>query len=248
MNIYETGKLVLASGTDKVKTKGLLLILKGILAGICISLSAIGYLKVLSHANDMGVGYFLASAIFPMGIVAIILLKAELFTSDCLITIGLFEKRYGVASVLRVLFLVWLGNMIGMVIMAWITTLSWVFDNKMIETIIQIGLRKISMPITHLIASAILCNIIVCLAVWLAYTVEKPLNQMIILWFTVTVFALSGTEHIVLNMYYLSTAVFLRAGFPMLRIMYSIVAVTVGNIIGGSIIFVGMVRGMTALE
>ena len=202
------------------------MLFRSFIAGLCIAFGAIGYFKIASYAIDPGIGIFLASAIFPAGIIAILLLGAELFTSDCMMIMGVYNKQYSIWQTFRVLIIVLLSNLLGMIFMSGLTSLSGIFSGPITEKIIHVAEIKTTMPISELIFSAILCNIIVCAAVWIAYSVKGTLAKIAILWFMVTIFALSGTEHIVANMYYLITAYFLGADITIGGMAYNFLYVT----------------------
>ena len=119
--IQETSDYVVASGKKKLAKKPHVLLLQGFLAGVFIALGAIGYFKVAALALDPGVGIFLASAIFPMGIIAIIMLDAELFTSNTMMVMGFYNRQYSLLKVLKILAFVWIANFIGMVFISWLT-------------------------------------------------------------------------------------------------------------------------------
>jgi formate/nitrite transporter FocA (FNT family) len=88
--------------------------------------------------------------------------------------------------------------------------------------------------------SAILCNIIVCTGVWTAYAMNNIMAKLTTLWFIITVFVLSGTEHIIANMFYMFTSYFLGADLSFAGIGQNLLWVTIGNIIGGSVIVAGL--------
>lgn len=238
--IQETSDYVISAGKGKIEKNVFPLLLQGFLAGIFIALGAIGYFKVAALAVDPGVGTFLASAIFPMGIIAILMLGAELFTSDTMMIMGVYDRKYSLLKVVRVLLLVWIANFIGMIFISGLTAASGIFNEAMTHKIFHVSEVKTMLPIGQLIFSAILCNIIVCTGVWTAYAMNNIMAKIITLWIIITVFVLSGTEHIVANMFYLLTAKFLGSEITWLGIGHNLLWVTIGNIIGGAIIVTGI--------
>ncbi len=238
--IQETSDYIIESGEEKISKKFHILMLQGILASVFIALGAIGYFKVAALASDPGVGIFLASAIFPMGIIAIILLGSELFTSDTMMIMGFYDRKYSLLKVLRILVLVWLANFIGMLFISWITAKSGIFNEAMTQKIAHMAHMKTTMSVSQLLFSAVLCNIIVCTGVWTAYAMNNIMAKLTTLWFIITVFVLSGTEHIVANMFYLFTAIMLGADITVSGIGYNLLWVTIGNVIGGAVIITGI--------
>ena len=246
LNVAETAAYIVDSGKKRIKKDLTTLLLQGFLAGVYIAMGAIGYFKVAAHAADPGVGMFLAAAIFPTGIIAILLFGAELFTSDCMMIMGTYTKTYRLLPVLRALALVWIANMVGMVFTSGLTSLSGIFSPEMIAKVSHMAEVKTAMPALQIIFSAILCNIIVCTAVWLAYAMKNVMAKITALWFVVTIFVLSGTEHVVANMYYLFTAYFFGADVTIGGIFYNLMLTTVGNFIGGALIVTGINRAIVA--
>jgi formate/nitrite transporter len=246
LNISETAAYIVDSGKVRIKKNITALLLQGFLAGVYIALGAIGYFKVAAHAADPGVGIFLAASIFPTGIIAILLFGAELFTSDCMMIMGTYTKTYRLLPVLRTLALVWIANMLGMVFASGLTSLSGIFTPEMIAKVSDMAEIKTTMPPLQILFSGILCNIIVCTAVWLAYAMKNVMAKITALWFVVTIFVLSGTEHVVANMYFLVAAYFFGANVTVGGIFYNLLLTTVGNFIGGALIVTGINRTIVA--
>ena len=92
-----------------------------------------------------------------------------------------------------------------------LTNTSGIFDEKIMGLVFEKALIKIHMPLGQLLVSSILCNIIVCTAICMAYSCRDEIAKIVVLWLAITVFVLSGTEHVVANMYYLFTAYFAGA-------------------------------------
>lgn len=239
-NVEQTSDYLVKSGKEKINKNIITLILQGFIAGLCIAFGAIGYYKIASLALDPGVGAFFAAAIFPIGIIAVMMLGAELFTSDTMVMMGVYNKKYSLLQALKVLIIVWIANLVGMFFISGLTSLSGIFTEEMMHKINHVAQVKTTMPFSQMIFSAILCNIIVCLGVWMAYAIQKLTAKIIVLWFMITVFVLSGTEHIIANMFYLFTAYFLGADISLGGIAYNFLWVTIGNFIGGGVIVVGV--------
>ena len=240
MSIIQTTKFVVDNGKAKIKKNFITLLFQGFIAGVFISLGAIGYFRLAAYAADSGVMTFIASAIFPMGIIAILLFGAELFTSDNMMILGSYNGEYSIWKTLRVLTIVWIANLLGAIFISGLSSLADIFNSGMTQHALLIAETKVSMPVTKLIFSGILCNIIVCSAVWIAYGVKSALAKIAVLWFMITVFMLSGTEHIVANMYYLSIGYMLGADITIGGILYNFLYVTIGNLIGGAVIVTGI--------
>ena len=238
--LKETSNYIVSAGKKRLEKSSLTLILQGMLAGIFIGFGAIAYFKLASLAADPGLGAFLGSAIFPVGIVAILMLGSELFTSNTMMVMGVYNREYRMRKVLKVLAIVLLANLLGMAVISALSSFSGIFTQAMTDKIIHTAEAKTSMSVANLIVSAILCNMIVCTGVWAAYAMKKAGVKILVLWMVITVFALSGTEHVVANAYYMFTAYLLGADISFAGIGYNLMYVTIGNFIGGAVVITGL--------
>jgi formate/nitrite transporter len=231
---------VLHQSKHKANKTLMILLVQGILAGIYISIGAIGFLKLQATTTDPGIGLFLGALVFPVGIIAIILMQAELFTSDSMVMIAVYAHRTKVYMILRILVLILLSNLVGGIITAYMTQASEIFNDNVMALVIDKALHKVQMPLGQLFASSILCNIIVSTGVCLAYSCREEISKVVVVWLAITVFVLSGTEHVVANMYYLFIAYFGGADISLLEIAYHLSIAAVGNFIGGGVIVSGI--------
>lgn len=212
------------------------LILQGILAGMYISIGAIGYFKLAASIADPGLAAFLGAFVFPLGIIAVLLMQAELFTSNCLIMTAFYAGKTKVYKILKILGIVFLANLIGSIFIALLTNSSGIFNDQIMDLVIDKALTKAYMPFDKLFISSILCNIIVCTGICMAYSCKDEITKVVVLWLAILVFVLTGTEHVVANMYYLFTAYFGGANLTFLDILYNLSISALGNFIGGGII------------
>jgi formate/nitrite transporter len=231
---------ILYSSKHKADKKFMILLVQGILAGLYIALGGIGYFKIAAATVDPGIGAFLGALVFPFGIIAILLMQAELFTSDTMVMIAVYDGRTKFNKILGILFLILIANMIGGIAAALLTHGSGIFNDKIMALITEKAIHKVHMPAMQLFISGILCNIIVSTGVCLAYSCKEELTKVVVVWLSITVFVLSGTEHVVANMYYLFTAYFGGADITLISILISLGIVAVGNFVGGGIIVSGI--------
>lgn len=231
---------IVSAGKSKTEKNVKALILQGILAGMFIATGAIGYFKLVAYTTDPGLGKFLGALIFPTGIIAILLLGSELYTSDCMVILSAYKRRIKLGKFLKMLGTVLLANFVGAVIMALLSTGAGIFSEHMIEIVSKSAVAKTTMPIGQMFISAVLCNIIVCLGVMMAYSAKTVVGKIAAIWFPIAVFVLSGTEHIVANMFYLMMAYINGANITIAGILTSFGVVTLGNFIGGGIIVAGV--------
>lgn len=231
---------ILSQSKAKANKRYIILLIQGILAGMYIAIGAIGYFKMVTITTDPGLGAFLGALVFPLGIIAILLMQAELFTSDSMVMIAVFHKRTRFMKTIKILGLIIVANLIGAIFIVLLSVGSGIYSEAMMEVVIGKSLHKVEMGPLDLLYSSILCNIIVCTSVCLAYSCKDELAKIIVVWLGITVFVLSGTEHVVANMYYLFLAYFGGGNIDLLGIFYNLSIVMVGNFIGGGIIVSGI--------
>ncbi len=231
---------ILYQSKHKAAKSNMILWVQGMLAGLYIALGAIGYLKLVTVVEDKGLGLFLGALVFPVGIIAILLMQAELFTSDSMVMIAVYNGRTKFNKILGILVWILLANLFGAIFIALLTHGAGIFSGDMMDKVSSMAIHKIEMAPMQLLLSGILCNIIVSTGVCLAYSCKDEMPKVIVVWLSITVFILSGTEHVVANMYYLFVAYFAGAPISLLGISYSLGIVAVGNFIGGGVIVSGV--------
>lgn len=231
---------ILYQSKHKANKSFFILLVQGILAGMYISLGAIGYFKVAGSIADPGLGSFLGAVVFPVGIIAILLMQAELFTSDSMVMVAVYDGKTKINKILGILFLILIANLIGSVFIALLSNASDLYNEKTIGMIISKSIHKVHMSPSELFFSGILCNILVSTGVCLAYSCRDEIAKVIVVWLAITVFVITGTEHVVANMYYLFMAYFAGGDISLVEIFYNLSIVAVGNFIGGGVIVSGV--------
>jgi len=238
--LIEIFDYIVKAGKSKTEKNFRVIVIQGILAGMFIAMGAIGYFKLVAYTTDPGLGKFLGALIFPTGIIAILLLGSELFTSDCMAILSVYKKSVKLGRFMKMLITVLCANLVGAIIMAILSTGAGIFSHHMIEIVSKSAEVKTTMPIGQMFVSAILCNIIVCSGVMMAYSAKTVIGKIMAIWFPIAVFVLSGTEHIVANMFYLVMAFINGASITITGILTNFGVVALGNFIGGAIIIAGV--------
>ena len=235
------------------------LIIKAVLAGAMIALGASAG-NVASHAiSNVGLARVASAVVFPVGLMMIVLLGGELFTGDCLMTMSFMTKKQKLTSIIRVLVIVFFGNLIGATLIAFGAFFSHQFDYSaglLGAYSIKVALGKVTMPFWSALTSGILCNILVCAAIIMAGTAKDITGKLVAIFFVIMLFVTEGFEHCVANMYYI-TAGLIASHHPTyvqvamehygltveklqglnLKAYFvnNLIPVTIGNIIGGAI-------------
>ena len=217
----------------------------GIIAGMFIGLGAhadIVIVQTIGKNVDVGLAKFLGGAVFPVGIMLVVIAGAELFTGNCLISLAVMDKKTTLGKMLRNWSVVYAGNLIGSVFLAYMLYKSGLYaPEAMSEKALAIASGKLSLTFAQAVIRGIFCNVLVVLAVWMQAGAKDISGKILAMWFPVMLFVLSGFEHSVANMYFIPLGKFLGANITWPQIwMVNLIPVTIGNIIGGAILIPGV--------
>ena len=243
------------------------MILLGILAGVYIGFAAHLATAVATgwtiggQPALFGLQKFFIGAVFSVGLMLVIIPGSELFTGNNLMTVALCHGKLRFGGVLRNWIPVYFSNLVGSIILAWIiASASGLLDGNVGGTAINIALGKVAKSQGHNYAyffRGIGCNFLVCLAVMMAIAAKDITGKIWGIFFPIMAFVTSGFEHCVANMYFIPAGIFAK-GFQAAREAsgktpeqlaglnwsamwtHNLIAVTLGNIVGGAI-FVGVV-------
>ncbi len=240
----EISKSISKIGEKKANATIFELIIFGILAGMYIAFGAHAATAVLSGQSlDIGLTQFLAASAFSVGLMLVLIPGSELFTGNILMTIGLIDRKYSFAKVLRNWLAVYLGNLIGAMIIALLVFNSGLLGQPgSLSSVgimaVKIAEGKLQLGFAEALCRGILCNMLVCLAVIMSIAARSIVGKILGIYFPIMVFVVSGYEHSVANMYFLPISLMVKSelasGF--LGIFNNLIPVTIGNIIGGLLI------------
>ena len=259
-------------GVKKASTDILTLLVLAVLAGAFISFGAVfattvgaGSISIadqngavqLSTNLPYGVTKLLVGLSFSVGLILVMVGGAELFTGNTMIVMAWANRKVSTQSLLLNWVVVFAGNFIGAVLTAVLMFYStqYTFGGGAIGlSALYAAHSKAALDFVPAVALGILCNALVCLAVWMCYGARTTLEKIFVIVPPVSAFIAAGFEHSIANMYYLSVALFIKAGapdsfwtsihktpadFPALTwenfLIGNLVPVTIGNIIGGAI-------------
>jgi formate transporter len=226
-----------------------------VVAGGSIGFGAMYYCIVASDAAlSFAVVRVLGGIVFSLGVAIIMIAGAELFTGNNLIVMAWASRKISTAEVLRNWLIVYVGNFVGAAGLAVLIIFSHHLDmngGRIGLTVLTTAAGKISPDVVTLFVKGLLCNLLVCLGVWLAYAGRSVTDKIAALILPISAFVAAGFEHCVANMYFFSVAWLLGAmdlmpkgfdGSPITAagIAYNLIPVTLGNIVGGAG-FVGFV-------
>lgn len=235
----EIAQATIDAGVGKTKLSIMNMIILGIFAGVFIGFGAQGAITAgQTYGNiDLGMSKFIFAAVFPVGLMLVVICGAELFTGNNLMVLGCLNCNYKVKDFLRNWVTVYLANFVGSVILALLIANSGLMTGAAAEKAIGIANAKVAIPFGEAVIRAILCNMLVTLAVWMATGARDIIGKIFACWFPIMLFVLCGYEHSVANMYFAPLGMFLGAPITWGQIwMNNLIPVTIGNIIGGGII------------
>lgn len=208
-------------------------------------------------ALPFGVTRVLAGLVFCLGLILVVVGGAELFTGNNLIVMAWASKKVSSSSLLRNWVIVYIGNFIGAIFTAIMVFLSRQYtlgDNSVGITALKIASAKVNLGFVQAIALGILCNALVCLAVWMTYSARSTLDKIAAIIFPITAFVAAGFEHSVANMYFVPIGLLIKNFDPQFMetiasagvnvegltwgafLVNNLLPVTIGNIIGGAVL------------
>lgn len=240
----EIAQLVARAGVAKARTDALTLFVLSVLAGAFISLGAFLFLVVMT-GNDLGFGpaRLLGGLSFSLGLILVVVAGAELFTGNNLIAMAWASRLIRFPEVLRNWGLVYLGNVmgcLGTVALVAATGLDGMAGGGVGITGVAAASGKAALGFGEAFARGILCNTLVCLAVWLAMGGRSVTDKVLAVIFPITAFVAVGGEHSIANWFFLPYGYALDGGLDLAGAAMNLVAVTLGNIVGGTLLVAGV--------
>ncbi len=251
------------AGATKAGRETISLLVLGILAGAFIGFGAMFMTVVTTGIGELpwGAGRLIAGLVFSLGLILVIIGGAELFTGDSLMIVSYASQRITLSALLRAWALVYLGNIFGSVGTAALVFLAGQHgfaDGAVGKTALIIAANKASLGTGQLFFLSILCNVLVCLAVWMSFGGRSVADKVLVIIPPVTAFVAAGFEHSIANLYFLPYGLAIKAWagsefwtsiggdaakyaeLTVASSVHNIVVATVGNLIGGSLM-VGVV-------
>ena len=253
------------SGIAKAEGKTLRLLIWALLAGAYIAFGAqasqMVSFNLLADPDSLGVGRLVSAAVFPVGLMMVVLCGAELFTGNCLMIIGVLDRKIRISGMLRNWVLVYLGNFLGalLVVSLMKSTGLWETGSGLLgASVIKTAQAKVQLSFGQAFVRGILCNWLVCLAVWMSTGARESVSKIFAIWFCIGLFVISGFEHSIANMYFIPAGIAAAADSGLAQLagcdvsvltvgnflVKNLLPVTLGNILGGGL-FVGMVYWFT---
>jgi formate/nitrite transporter len=259
-------------GVRKAEMPAFTMFMLSLLAGAFISLGAIfattvsaGSMPITSADGAVayttglpfGVTRLLSGLVFCLGLILVVVGGAELFTGNNLIVMAWASGKVTGRALLRNWAIVYLGNFVASIATAALMffTRQYTFGaNAVGLTALRIAVAKCDFSFVQAVALGILCNALVCLAVWLTYSARTTIDKILAIIFPITAFVTAGFEHSVANMYFIPIGLFIKDFDPQFMaavgdrvpnlelltwqafFIKNLIPVTIGNIIGGAVL------------
>lgn len=243
----------------KVNAPAKKLLIKAMLAGMMIAMGAAGSSVAAHSVENVGLARLAAAAVFPVGLMMVITMGAELFTGDCLMVMATASGKHSVKQLTKTLALVYIGNFIGAALTSAAVAASGQLnysEGLLGAYTIKVALGKVNMGFGQAAISGVLCNILVCAAVMIAMCARDIAGKLLSSFFVIFLFVTEGFEHCVANMYYITAGLLAKlnpvfvqtaaqayglnaeqlAGLNLQNFLFhNLLPVTIGNMIGGMV-------------
>jgi formate/nitrite transporter len=227
------------------------------MAGVFIAFASEGSnmaaFNLFANPDTYGLGKVLAGAVFGTGLMLVVVAGGELFTGNTLILVGVLDRKVTIRQLLSNWLVVYIGNFIGSVFIAYMMARSMLFNSGngvLGGQTIKIAAYKTALSFESAFFLGIMCNWLVCLAVWVSYAAKDVMGKLFACFFIICLFITSGFEHSVANMYYIPAGIMAKSnpfwvemshvGAEQLAnlnwltfITKNLIPVTLGNIVGG---------------
>lgn len=232
----EIARRVEAAAEAKARQPVITLLALAVLAGAFIAFGAMVFTVTVT---DSTLGYgptrLLGGIAFSLGLVLVVVAGAELFTGNALIVMAWADGKVALPALLRNWVIVYAGNLIGSVATAFAVVMSGVMASGTApgDTAIAIAEAKLALPPVEAFWRGVLCNALVCLAVWLSFGARSVGGKIAAIILPISAFVALGFEHSIANMYFIPLGMMLTDNADLQGFMLNLVPVTIGNIIGG---------------
>lgn len=244
----EVAQRVATVGVAKARMATLPLLMLGVLAGAFIGLGSLFFSVVKSDASlGFAASQVLGGLVFSLGLLLVVVAGAELFTGNNLLAMAWADGQIRTTELLRNWLLVCMANFAGAAGMALLVFCSGQTDmngGAVGLQVVRMALAKQDLPWTQALFRGMLCNVLVCMAVWMAMAGRSVVDKAVAIVFPVCAFVAAGFEHSIANMYFFPLAMLIQSVetpdathmVTWVGLLRNLVPVIAGNLIGGSVL------------
>lgn len=241
-------------GAAKAKRSTTMLIILGVLAGALIALGSAATNTAVFGIKEVWTIKMICGLLFPFGLGMVVIMGAELFTGNCLITISVLDKRCTFMEMIRSWVIVYLANLAGSLLVAAGCAFFGQLDlggGALAVYTMKVAAAKCAIPFGNGVVLGFFCNLLVCLGVLMTMSAKDIAGKIMGAFLPVSYFVMCGFEHCVANMYYIPAGLMAKAAFPELAassgldlsaltvqnfLAGNLLPVTIGNILGGVVL------------
>lgn len=232
-------------GIHKVKLSAWKMLILGAFAGIFIGFAGIASTTISATVENPSIARLLSACVFPAGMAMVLVAGSELFTGNNLIIISVLEKKVALRSMLKSWFFVFIGNFLGAALVAVLVVYGHIPDlygKVLAEKMAAAALVRVEQSFSEAFIRGVLCNILVCIAVWAAFAAKKVSGKLLMSFWPVMLFVLCGFEHSIADIYFCIAGILTSAKYGISAaglnmgsfILKNLLPVTLGNIVGGA--------------
>ena len=219
------------------------MLILGFFAGMFIALAGAGASVASAAMTNASASRIASALVFPAGLALVVCTGAELFTGNCLMTISALQKRISVGGLFKNLLFV----SIFVAVLFVYGHIPSLYGGDLAQVLLNTAVSKVTLTLPEVLCRAILCNVLVCIAVWAAMSSEQVSGKILALYPPVAIFILCGFEHCIANMFYIPAGLMIMGEYGLAAegltigtfILNNLIPATIGNMIGGMLVIGG---------
>lgn len=232
-------------GIHKVRLSAFKMLILGIFAGMFIGFAGISATTGGATVENASLSKLISACLFPAGMAMVIVAGSELFTGNNLIILAVLEKKVKWYEMLKNWFFVFIGNFIGATFVAALVVMGHVpdlFGGRLAQSVVNSAMSRVNMSFGDAFVKGILCNILVCIAIWAAFAAKTVSGKLLMSFWPVMTFVLCGFEHSIADIYFCMAGIFTAGEYGIAAegltvgsfLLKNLLPVTLGNIVGGA--------------
>ena len=232
-------------GIHKVRLSTFKMLILGFFAGVFIGFAGIASTVGSAVVENSSLSRLVSACLFPAGMAMVLVAGSELFTGNNLIIIALLERKITLQQMLKNWIVVFVGNFIGATFVAFMVVYGHTPDllgGKLAGSVINAALHRVNLTFMDSVIRGILCNILVCIAVWAAFAAKTVSGKLLMSFWPVMLFVLCGFEHSIADIYFCMAGIFTAGEYGIAAegltmgsfLLKNLLPVTLGNIVGGA--------------
>ena len=241
----EIARYYVEIGIAKVKLSAIKMLILGAFAGMFIGFAGIASTTSSATIENASIARLVSACVFPAGMAMVLIAGSELFTGNNLIMIAFLEKKIRLMDMLKNWFFVYIGNFIGASFVAVLVVYGHtpgLYDGKLAEKMVAAAQTRVVQTFPEAFIRGILCNILVCIAVWAAFAAKKVSGKLLMSFWPVMLFVLCGFEHSIADMYFGVAGLLTAQEYGIAAkgltwgsfLLKNLLPVTLGNLVGGA--------------